>query len=252
MPSKGATVSGAARKEAAGTASGNTLQTLDRGLQALDLISRQPEGLSVAALAVQLEVHRAIAYRLATTLESHALIARDSSGLLHLGAGLLVLTSRFEPQLRTLALPLLQELARATGAAAFVSVARGTDCIAIAVAEPEAGLLRVAYRVGSRHPLSKGAAGIAILSGRKERPDDPPAVREARRSGVSITRSELQRGAVGVASPLRGVPGVEASLGIVALEGLDVDTSTRLVIEATDQLRKALSRDDSALSRPIE
>ncbi|MCK8783300.1 helix-turn-helix domain-containing protein [Roseomonas sp. NAR14] len=220
---------------------GNTLQTLDRGLQALDLISRQPDGVTVAVLATQLAVHRAIAYRLATTLEQHGLIARDASGLLRLGAGLLTLAARFEPQLRALSLPLLQTLARGAGAAAFVSVARGDECVAIAVAEPEDGLLRVAYRVGSRHPLSRGAAGIAILAGRKARAEDPPAVREARLRGVSVTQGELQRGAIGVASPVSGAPGIEASLGIVALEDLDVEAATGRVVEAARRLERALA-----------
>ena len=144
----------------------NTLQTLDRGLRALAAISGQEDGLSVADLAARLGVHRAITYRLAKTLEAHGLVARGAEGRLFLGAGLLGLASRFEPQLRSVARPLLHELAQETRAAAFLSVPQGEECVAIMVAEPEGGLLRLAYRVGSRHPLTLGAAGIAILAGR--------------------------------------------------------------------------------------
>ncbi|MCR0981981.1 IclR family transcriptional regulator [Roseomonas populi] len=220
---------------------GNTLQTLDRGLQALSVIAGQPEGISVAALAARLEVHRAIAYRLATTLEMHGLIARDAAGALHLGAGILTLASRFGPQLRARAQPLLQELAGRSGAAAFLSVAQGEECVAVAVAEPEGRLLHIAYRVGNRHPLSRGAAGIAILAGRPEGAGDTDAVREARRSGVSITRSELQRGAVGVASPIPGLPGFEASLGVVALDDLDVDRASAWVTDCARRLGQAVA-----------
>ena len=222
----------------------NTLQTLDRGLQALSIISQQPEGLSIAALAARLAVHRAIAYRLATTLESHGLIARDGVGHLHLGAGLLTLAARFEPQLRAMARPILRELAGATGAAAFLSVPQGDECIAILVAEPEGRPLHVAYRIGSRHPLALGAAGIAILAGRPESPGEPEPVRQARAQGFSLTRSELQRGAVGIASPLHSPEqekaGLEASLGLVALDDLDVARATPLVVASARRLAAAI------------
>jgi len=218
----------------------NTLQTLDRGLHALTVISQREDGISIADLAVQLGVHRAIGYRLATTLEAHGLVARNADGQLRLGVGLLALASRFEPQLRARARPLLHQLARDTQAAAFVSVPQGEECVAIMVAEPEGGVLRIAYRVGSRHPLTLGAAGIAILAGRPERPGEPDAVREARSNGFSVTRSQLQRGAIGVASPVHGASqaalGFEASLGVVAFEGLDIAHATAAVVACAREL----------------
>ena len=228
----------------------NTLQTLDRGLHALAIISQQEDGISIADLAVRLGVHRAIGYRLITTLEAHGLIARNAAGQVYLGVGLLTLASRFEPQLRSLARPLLHRLAEGTRAAAFVSMPQGEDCVAIMVAEPEGGVLRVAYRVGSRHPLTLGAAGIAILAGRPERPGEPDAVREARSNGFSVTRSELQRGAVGVASPVHGVTqaslGFEASLGVVALDGLDIAHATASVVACARELAASISSDGYA------
>ncbi len=211
----------------------NTLQTLARGLQVLTMIAQRENGMSVAELSTGLGIHRAIGYRLATTLESHGFITRRADGQLHLGAELLTLASRFQPQLRSAARPLLRRLAQDTSAAAFLSVAEGDDCVAILVAEPEGGLLRLGYHVGSRHPLHLGAAGIAILAGRRETPDDASEVREARREGYSLTRNQLQRGAVGVASPLtgrNGTLGFEASVGVVAFEDLDIKKATAAVI----------------------
>lgn len=209
-----------------------TLQTLDRGLHALELIAENAEGMSVAELAERLEVHRAIAYRIVTTLEQHGLVARSAEGALRLGAGISLLASRFEPQLRAVAQPLIQTLAKATCATAFVSVAQGEECVVLLVAEPEEGLLRVGYRVGSRHPLTRGAAGIAILAGRAPRDDDSEEVRRARADGYSLTRGQLQRGAVGVASPVATPqfrPGVEACVGVVAMDDLDTERAIREV-----------------------
>ncbi|HEV7787535.1 MAG TPA: helix-turn-helix domain-containing protein, partial [Pseudonocardia sp.] len=48
----------------------STLQTLDRGLSVLELVSQRPAGVSVAELAAALDVHRAICYRIVATLEA--------------------------------------------------------------------------------------------------------------------------------------------------------------------------------------
>ena len=215
------------------------LQTLDRGLQALTFIANHGPGLSVAELAEHLGIHRTIAYRLAATLEAHGLVARGPKGALRLGAGIIALSSRFEPQLRDVAQPLLDRLANETSATAFISVPQGEECVAIFVREPQNTPLHVAYRLGSRHPLALGAAGIAILAGRPERPSDPEAVRQARKDGFSLTRGQVQPGAVGVACPLHEpnsrTPSFEASLGVVTLGEADV---TKLVAAVKVHARK--------------
>ena len=222
----------------------NTLQTLDRGLQTLAIVSLEPEGLSVADLAERLEVHRAVAYRLVATLESHGLIARRTDGQLHLGPGILTLASRFEAQLRMIAQPLVRELAAEVQAAAFLSVPEDDDCVPILVAEPEGAVLRIAYRVGSRHKLTVGAAGIAILAGRAPQPNEPEGVRKARKLGYSVTRSEIQRGAVGVASPVHDGTldplGLEASVGVVALDDLDTAQVSAAVMSCAQKLASAI------------
>ncbi len=70
----------------------NTLQTLDRGLQALELVSKSDKGLTVSQLASALDISRPIAYRLAKTLENHAYIYRGTSGYLRLGTAAVLLS----------------------------------------------------------------------------------------------------------------------------------------------------------------
>jgi DNA-binding IclR family transcriptional regulator len=218
----------------------NLLQTLDRGIQALEIIAQQSNGITIADLASRLEIHRAIVYRLVSTLEVHSLVSRSTEGQVYLGGGILVLASRFEPQLRSVAQPLLHDLARETRATAFISQAQADECVVIMVAEPEEGLLRVGYRVGSRHPLTLGAAGIAILAGRPGQADEPDSVRRARQDGFSLTRGQLQRGAVGVASPLHAPDQLrtafDASIGVVAMDDLDTDTAIAAVKAAAGKL----------------
>lgn len=229
---------------------GSTLQTLSRGLRALELISKESNGLLIAELASLLDIHRAIAYRLVTTLELEGLITRDRDGRLRLGAGLLVLSSRFEAQLRRIAAPVLQSLATRAQATAFISVPQGDECTPIMTVEPASGALSVAYRVGSRHSIKVGAAGIAILAGRPEHARDSEDVRRARSASVSITRGMLQPGAVGVASPIQkaGAPplGIEASVGVVALDDLNIDQAASAVKEAAEAIASLIAGKETA------
>jgi DNA-binding IclR family transcriptional regulator len=104
-------------------------------------------------------------------------------------------------------------------------------------------MLSLGFRVGSRLPLDQGAAGIAILAGRPETDHDSPDVIAARRDGFSVTRSVLRQGAVGVVSPIRS-PGqpfnTDASLGVVALEDLDVAAAARAVTACARRLADML------------
>lgn len=67
-----------------------TLQSLDRGLRALSLVSLAPEGLTVAEIATRLGTDRATAYRIVDTLEQHALVTRGVGKRVRLGAGAVV------------------------------------------------------------------------------------------------------------------------------------------------------------------
>ena len=233
----------------------NTLQTLDRGLLALSLIATRTGGISIAQLAVELDVHRAIAYRLVSTLETHGLIARMQDGRIVTGAGVLRLSATFESQFRTLAEPYLMQLAKAARATAFITVAQGDVCTAIQVCEPQAMDLRMSYRVGSRHSISTGAAGIAILAARPASPSDASAVQQARHLGYSVTQGELQKGAVGMACAIRrdsasDRSAFEACVGVVAMEDLNIQTCAQLVMDCAHKLSKALhpASADPALS----
>lgn len=231
----------------------STLQTLDRGLEAIDIISRRAGGITPAALADELGVHRAGAYRILATLEQRHLVTKGNDGLYRLGSGALVVAGRFMSQYRSAAQPVVQELANSTRSTAFVSIADGSESVAIAVAEPaDRGTLGVSYRPGTRHPLEHGADGQAILAQRPERAGDPEPVRRARELGYALTEGEVQAGtiglAVGIAAPGggSGAGGVGAgasdtpsSIGIIRLGqpgDLDVDTLLPLVQAARDAL----------------
>jgi DNA-binding IclR family transcriptional regulator len=207
-----------------------TSQTLDRGLRVLGLLASSPGGLTVTELATQLSVNRTVVYRLVTTLEQHALVRRDARGRLHVGLGALRLASAVQPVLRDLAVPVLRRLAESVGCTAHLTVADGEEALALAVVEPSWTDFHVAYRIGARHPLTRGAAGKAILAGR-----DPAGEQ------LVTTVGELQTGAQGLAAAVRGVEGLQASVGIVTLDELDVDAVGPQVCEAAREVAARLS-----------
>lgn len=206
-----------------------TSQTLDRGIRVLVALAAAPQGLSVTALAEALGTNRTVAYRLVSTLEQHALIRRDGQGRLHVGLGILHLATAVQPVVRDVAIPVLRQLAEKSGCTAHLTMADGDQALALAVIEPSWTDYHVSYRVGARHPLSRGAAGKAILSLRAEEP--VPYV---------ATAGELEPGARGIASPVRGVEGLEASVGIVTLVDLDVERLGPLVAAAARELAARL------------
>jgi DNA-binding IclR family transcriptional regulator len=215
--------------------SGETSQTLDRGLRLLEVLVDHP-GLSVTDLAARLGTSRPAVYRLLATLEQHGLVDRTGDGQVRLGLGVLPLARAVTPRFSDAALPVLRELADDVGATAHLTVAEGAtaEAVAVAVVEPSRTTMHVGYRVGSRHPLDSGAAGRAILLGRGGRGGRGP--------GFVVTEGELQEGAVGIAAPILGVAGLEASVGLVAIGRTpDLAAAGPRVIEAAGAIAAALT-----------
>lgn len=202
--------------------------TLDRGLALLQAVAdAEGQALSVSELADRVGVSRPAVYRLLGPLTERGLVWRDGPRV-RLGIGLLRLASRVLPQLRDAATPVLRPLAESVGATAHLSVADGDAVQAVAVVEPSWTSFHVAYRVGTRHALARGAAGKAIAL----RPGGPEWV---------ATAGELQEGAYGVAAPVRGVAGLRASIGVVAMTELDADAVGPQVVRAAAELARILS-----------
>ncbi|MGI5154320.1 helix-turn-helix domain-containing protein [Microbispora sp. CA-102843] len=206
-------------------------QTLERGLRLLRLLADANRGRTPTELAQELGLSRPIVYRLLTTLQAEGFARRDAHGRVHLGFGVLVLAQAVHPLLRAAALPALRALAEQAGATAHLTVAEGDEGLAVAVVEPSWTDFHVAYREGSRHPLTRGAAGLALLALREGRTEPP----------LRTSRGHLQEGAQGIAAPIPGLPWLEASVGLVSFADLDADKVGPLVLEAADRLTSALS-----------
>lgn len=181
-------------------------QTLARGLSVLRHVADTPEGLGVQEIADRLGVHRTIAYRMLATLADFHLVVKAGDGRYRTGAGTVALARSYAGGVQEAAMPLLRRAAEELGATVALLVAEGEEAVAIAVAEPQSVNHHIAFRLGSRHSLSLGAAGLALRSLRAAGPGEPEDLAEVRERGYAMTFGEVEPGAYGVAAPVR-VPG---------------------------------------------
>ncbi|MET0526462.1 MAG: IclR family transcriptional regulator, partial [Nocardioides sp.] len=65
--------------------------------------------------------------------------------------------------------------------------------------------------------------------------------RELGSAPYAVTSGELQPGARGLAAPVRGVDGLEASVGIVTLDDFNVDQLGPQVVRAADEVAERLA-----------
>jgi DNA-binding IclR family transcriptional regulator len=139
-------------------------QTLSRGIRILEVLADAREALSIDEVARRLGVHRSVAYRLVRTLEDHGLITRDGSGRIQLGARMAALAAGVAHDLQAEALPELTAVANDLGVTCFLVVLDHDECVTLASVEPRHAVASVAQRPGTRHPVTAGAPGKAILA----------------------------------------------------------------------------------------
>jgi DNA-binding IclR family transcriptional regulator len=220
----------------------NGSQTLARGLTALQLVAAAPAGLSVQEVAGGLEVHRTIAYRLLTTLAEFRLVAKGEDGRYRPAAGLALLGASFDRNLRQLSLPILRALADDLGTTVSLLVAEGDQQVAIAVIVPTHVAYQLAFHEGSRYPLNRGAAGIALLASMPPRPGERDLVTQARRQGWVITHGEIEPNTYGLAVPVhRDPPSPPTCINLISHREDVVIRGKDAVIKAAKQLSAILS-----------
>src|SRR6195952_2759402 len=167
-------------------------QTLARGLAALQLVASAPNGLTAQQVADDIGVHRTIAYRLLTTLAQYRFVAKGEDGRYRSAAALAVLGASFDNNVRQLSVPTLRALADELGTTVSLLIAEGDQQVAVAVIVPSRMSYQLSFHEGSRYPLDRGAAGIALLSSLPPRPGERDLVSRARESGWGTTYAEIE------------------------------------------------------------
>ncbi len=218
-------------------------QTLDRGLKALGLIATSHTPMTIDEVATQLKLGRSVTYRMIRTLEDHHLVSRDSSGRLTGGTQLVALARGVENEMQAVAAPILTELANGLGMTSFLVVSDGQEAVTVQVVEPTATAAHVAYRPGTRHPLDRGAPGIALLAGLGLQPGERTEIATARSFGWAYSEGEVIEGMASIAAPVPTSTGVtKAAIAVVHLAlSLNSDDVAPLVVGAARALGLKLS-----------
>lgn len=225
-------------------------QTLSRGLQMLELVVSAPQPPTIAEVSAQLGVHRSIAYRILRTLEDHGLVTRDPSGRLIGAPKLAVLAREVQQDLQSAALPELTTLANELQMSAFVAVWGQGECITLVTVEPSRGHA-VTQRPGTRHPLDRGAPGLAVQAGMSPEEVEEltggirPRVEvdEARRLGYAVSHDEVLDGVSSVAVPLHIKGHLPAAVAVVyATRQLDVESIGRRLAAAATAVAERLGQ----------
>jgi IclR family transcriptional regulator, KDG regulon repressor len=203
-----------------------TSKTADHALAVLLELSEHGP-LTTIELARRLNLNRTVVYRLVATLRDRGFLIRNDHGYLP-GAIFLRIAERVKPELRAAAADSMRRLSEQLGETTVLHVADGDDAVVLAQHVGAAHVLRVAHAIGSRHSLSSGASGRALLAfmspatvARAVRnAADPAGVEDqlayVRRLGYATSHDELQNGVHGLAAPVLGSDGwAIASLAII-------------------------------------
>ncbi len=204
--------------------------TGDRMLSALETVAASGP-LSAAEVARRNGINRTVAHRLLTTLHRRSYVRRVPGGYV-VGPAITRLAQNVEPELIGALMPEVAGLADETGETVVAHVIDGADAIVVAQATGTRHLVRVQHEEGSRHPLTVGASGRALLAFQSANKvesiangaADPVALRRqleaVRALGYAVSHDELQAGAHGVAAPVRDRTGIaRASVALVVPTG---------------------------------
>src|SRR3954470_4128146 len=217
-------------------------QTLDRGLRVLEHLAAVGSPQPIAEIGQALGLHRSITYRLLRTLEDHQLVERNPAGHYWLGLGMVGLARGVRTDLQSAALPRLDALVAELRMTAFLVVRAGDEAVTVSSVEPHDSPAHVVYRPGIRHPVGRGAPGLALLMPEAASPDDREALREARRVGWASSHGEVIPGVRSIAAPVLGPDGgARAGVAVVYVDDTaDAEQIGHAVVAAATRIATAL------------
>ena len=214
---------------------GTRSQTLHRGLALLEMVAETP--LSLPDVVRCSGLHRSVVYRLLRTLEDHRLIERGADDLYRGGLGLVGLARTLTEDLGAATVAELTSLADDLGMTAFVVLRDGDEALTLFTVAPSTTAAHVTYRPGSRHPVDRGAPGLALLAGAPAEVGERPEIARARTQGWISTSGEVISGLSAVASPVPELHPRGAAVCVVFAGDADVEVVGERVARAARTMR---------------
>jgi DNA-binding IclR family transcriptional regulator len=243
-----------------------TIQSVDRAAALLKAIADAERPPTVVELAEACELNRSTAWRLLATLDAQGLVERDPvSQRYSLGYALLRIAAAadVDPLVRR-ARPVLERLARETGEATNLAVAKRFSLVYVDQVDPPQIMAPNWFgRTVPLHATSTGKAYLAFLT-----PDERQAVLperlerytgttvtdrrrlsaeldEVRRNGYAICVGELEESLFGASAPVLSQQG--RPVAVVSVWGIEhrlprerLDAAGRLVLAAADELKSLI------------
>jgi len=215
-------------------------QTLDRGLLILEQLAVAGTPQPVMAIAASVGLHRSIAYRLLRTLEDRGFVERDEAGRFALGLTVSLLARGVRTTLQAAAVAGLTPLVERLGCTGFLVVRSGDDAVTLTSVEPRDVPSHVTRQPGTRHPVGRGAPGLALLQADPPTADDRPELVAARHRGWAVSDGEVLPGVRSVSAPvLDGERQVRSALAVVYTgDRDDVDQIGSALVEAAGAIVK--------------
>jgi len=182
---------------------------LDKAVLVLESAARSPLGLGDLVAATGLP--RATAHRLAVALESHRMLARDTSGRWAPGPRLAELAQSAPDPLLSAAGPVLARLRDRSGESAQLYRRSGAERVCVAAAERATGL-RTTVAVGTRLPMTAGSGAQVLAAWAPPREQatvlasarfGPRTLAEVRRRGWAFSVAQREAGVASVSAPVR-------------------------------------------------
>jgi IclR family acetate operon transcriptional repressor len=171
------------RPPSVGAESGGEVQSLDRAISILEIIS-SADGIGLSEVARRADLPNSTVHRLITTLQKRRLVDHDpESGIWTVGVGLFRMGSAYLRirKLPDIGRPVLRELLQETGETVNLSMLDHRELVCVAQAESHAPV-RAFFRLGRRLPVHASAAGKAILAASN------PALRRERINTLDLER----------------------------------------------------------------
>lgn len=249
---------------------------LEKGLDVLELLANEPEGLTQSAIAQRLGRSIQEVYRMVVSLERRGYIVRRPPGdAFWLSMKLHKLALAYPPlrRLRMAAEPIMQRLSFEAHQGFLLSVLDGVSIWAIAqVDSPEPVGLRV--RLGTPASAARTASGRVLLAFQEPEAQHwiyaalsrtldartfgrlKARVEQIRRRGYELITDETMRGVTDVGMPVLDLKGTAlAALTMPFLQTVSntvsIDTATKLLAAATEELCVAIGGKPQRISLPL-
>jgi DNA-binding IclR family transcriptional regulator len=137
---------------------------------------------------------------------------------------------------------MMRELAEELRATISLLVVEGSEAVALSVVEPPAASYVLSFKTGSRHPIGRGSAGIALLAAQPALPGEEESVATARQQGYASTYGEVEPGAYGVADPLAAADGMPAAcLNLITYRAEIAESAAPALVAAAERVSAALA-----------